>query len=817
MKIGHIIIALAAAALAASCSIGTIDESQAPLVYREFTATLDPSTRTGLDANLKVLWDQSGESITIVDEQGTGYKLNQQSVSSDRRTATFSGAVPASGCILAVYPSQDNIDYDDGALTLTLPHEQAPVEGSFASGANITISKVSGNNLSFKNICGILSFTVNADNVTSISLSGEEQSGGALTGAAVVGFEGENPYALSDSQSGKKHVELKGTVARGKRYMAIVYPGTYGNLKLIFTDSKGRTASFDRSTPITVQRSKIVNISPITINESDRKSDTSSDGTFKLVTSASSLQEGDEVLIVYNSGSKALGAISSNGNYRTEANVTISDNTIADPSTAVILTLEAGSSGSTWSFKDGSNYLSSSSSGNNLQNSTSKNAYSSWSVSINSSNDADIKAQAGASSYIRYNISATRFSCYNSNTNQQAVSIYRRDGASSGPVLPTVTTLAADNISMADATLYASFKGIPTTPAPVAAFFRYGTSSSNLNQVVYDNETLLSSNSGNFSAALVGLSEATTYYYQAVITLGNGNDVEGSVLSFTTRSAQQASSNGYLDCYEVPAVATTGVLTAGNEASGRGYKWFRFYTTNSNRRVVTHTFNDGGRQFRNYTVMVDKDRKAPIWDAFIMHKTVFFDSNLGRGSWTTDPSIPSDWQNSETLGDYHKGHLVASNYRQNYTSARNQTFYYTNQAPQYQTKFNDGIWNQMEQRIVAVAPTGRDTLYVVAGVLYEGKFVSGKFVAGEPEYISGVPIPSHFYTCLMKCSFDNGGTINGASGCAYLFNNQPYSDGKYNDHKVTIDSVEERAGLDLFHNVPDQFENTAESQTAAIL
>ena len=455
IKIGHIIIALAAAALAASCSIGTIDESQAPLVYREFTATLDPSTRTGLDANLKVLWDQSGESITIVDEQGIGYKLNQQSVSSDRRTATFSGAVPASGCILAVYPSQDNIDYDDGALTLTLPHEQAPIEGSFASGANITVSKVSGNNLSFKNICGILSFTVNADNVTSISLSAEEQSGGALTGAAVVGFEGENPYALSDSQSGKKHVELKGTVARGKRYMAIVYPGTYGNLKLIFTDSKGRTASFDRSTPITVQRSKIVNISPITINESDWKSDTSSDGTFKLVTSASSLQEGDEVLIVYNSGSKALGAISSNGNYRTEANVTISDNTIADPSTAVILTLEAGSSGSTWSFKDGSNYLSSSSSGNNLQNSTSKNAYSSWSVSINSSNDADIKAQAGASSYIRYNISATRFSCYNSNTNQQAVSIYRRDGASSGPFLPTVTTLPAENISMADATLYA--------------------------------------------------------------------------------------------------------------------------------------------------------------------------------------------------------------------------------------------------------------------------------------------------------------------------------------------------------------------------
>lgn len=800
MKIGHIIIALAAAALAASCSIGTIDESQAPLVYREFTATLDPSTRTGLDANLKVLWDQSGESITIVDEQGIGYKLNQQSVSSDRRTATFSGAVPASGCILAVYPSQDNIDYDDGALTLTLPHEQAPIEGSFASGANITISKVSGNNLSFKNICGILSFTVNADNVTSISLSAEEQSGGALTGAAVVGFEGENPYALSDSQSGKKHVELKGTVARGKRYMAIVYPGTYGNLKLIFTDSKGRTASFDRGTPITVQRSKIVNISPITINESDWNDGSPAGGSAMLTYSeldnpAQYLKSygnpttytnsyGTWNICAYNSGSAYQlngGKVAYLGTPEFDGTITsVTIKNVSDRTGKFIICTTPGDS--------------------NPPSSGTKEVSFSGACTVST----DVSSLKANKLYIRSSV-------------MSYITELTVEWGASGPVVPTVTTLPADNISMADATLYASFKGIPTTPAPVAAFFRYGTSSSNLNQVVYDNETLLSSNSGNFSAALVGLSEATTYYYQAVITLGNGNDVEGSVLSFTTRSAQQASSNGYLDCYEVPAVATTGVITAGNETNGRGYKWYRFYTTNSNRRVVTHTFNDGGRQFRNYTVMVDKDRKAPIWDAFIMHKTVFFDSNLGRGSWTTDPSIPSDWQNSETLGDYHKGHLVASNYRQNYTSARNQTFYYTNQAPQYQTRFNDGIWNQMENRIVTVAPSGRDTLYVVAGVLYEGKFVNGKFVQGEPEYISGVPIPSHFYTCLMLCSFDNGGTISGASGCAYLFNNQPYSDGKYNDHKVTIDSVEERAGLDLFHNVPDQFENAAESQTAAIL
>ena len=800
MKIGHIIIALAAAALAASCSIGTIDESQAPLVYREFTASLDPATRTGLATGGKVLWDQSGESIAIVDEQGICYKLNQQSVSSDRCTATFSGSVPASGCVYAVYPYQDDVDYDDGTVTLTLPHEQTAIVESFASGANVTVAKVSGNNLSFKNICGIISFTVNADNVTSISLSAEEQSGGAMTGAATIDFEGDQPSCLSDIQTGKGHVELKGSLKKGKRYMALVYPGIYINPKLVFTDSKGRKATFNRNSTLTIERSKIVNIAPMTINESDWSGGAAAGDTAMLTYAelASPTQYlkgygnpitytndyGAWVICAYNTGSAYqlnggktayLGTPEFDGDIKS---VTIKN--ISDRSGKFIICTAPGDT--------------------NPPSSGTKEVSFNGACTVS----ADVSSLNASKLYVRSSVVAH-------------ITELTVEWGASGPVLPTVTTLAADNISMADATLYASFKGIPTTPAPVGAFFRYGTSSNNLNQTVYDNDTLLDSSSGSFSAALVGLTEATTYYYQAVITLGNGNDVEGSVMSFTTRSAQQASTNGYLDCYEIPAVATTGVLTSGNEASGRGYKWYRFYTNNSNRRVVTHTFNDLGRQFRNYTVMVDKTRKAPIWDAFIMHKTVFFNSNLGRGSWTTDPSIPSDWQNSETLGDYHKGHLVASNYRQNYLSARNQTFYYTNQAPQYQTKFNDGIWNQMEQRIVAVAPTGRDTLYVVAGVLYEGKFVNGKFVEGEPEYISGVPIPSHFYTCLMLCSFDNGGTISGASGCAYLFNNQPYSDGKYNNYKVTIDSVEERAGLDLFHNVPDQFENTAESQTAAIL
>ena len=130
-----------------------------------------------------------------------------------------------------------------------------------------------------------------------------------------------------------------------------------------------------------------------------------------------------------------------------------------------------------------------------------------------------------------------------------------------------------------------------------------------------------------------------------------------------------------------------------------------------------------------------------------------------------------------------------------------QTFYLSNQAAQYQTRFNDGIWNTLEQKVAATAPSGRDTLYVVVGVLFEG----------NTTVTSGIYIPSHFYKCLMKCSFNANGVMTAATGCAYLFENKEYSGSNYNSYKTTIDAVEERAGFDFFHNVPDELEAAAES------
>lgn len=371
----------------------------------------------------------------------------------------------------------------------------------------------------------------------------------------------------------------------------------------------------------------------------------------------------------------------------------------------------------------------------------------------------------------------------------------------------SVTTSDATGITAGTATLNGSFSGV--TGAISEMGFEWGTSSSNLNKTAYVDPA--TGSSGNFQAALSSLNASTTYYFRAFVAEFDESKNEyvykyGSVKSFTTSSssATQGTGLGYLGCYEMPAInlaSTSGYSDKGTETNG---KWWNYNTTNTKQKVITHAFTDG-KQYRNFTALVDGDKKAPIWSAFVMHSDVYYDDGVGRsGSWHTDPGIPEDWQQTGVSG-YSKGHFVASNYRQSCSDANKQTFFYTNQAPQYQTGFNDGVWNQLEQAVKNNAPSGRDTLYVVVGVLYENNNTS-----------DGIPVPSHFYKLLMKCSFNTSGTMTAASGVAYLFTNESHKGEQYSSAATTIDAIEQRSGFDFFANVPKSLQDAAEAQSSAL-
>ena len=166
------------------------------------------------------------------------------------------------------------------------------------------------------------------------------------------------------------------------------------------------------------------------------------EGPYTLVTDASELQLGDKVLIVNADGTYALGnQVTSGTAHREQASIQVVNDKIIDPGEATVLTLGEGSVSGTWTLESGDKYLSAVSSKNALTESETVNKYSSWTITV-SDGAAVVKAQQGSSQYIRYNSTATRFSCYASASSQGGIAIYRQ--ATGNPVAEDPLTEAAE-------------------------------------------------------------------------------------------------------------------------------------------------------------------------------------------------------------------------------------------------------------------------------------------------------------------------------------------------------------------------------------
>ena len=320
-----------------------------------------------------------------------------------------------------------------------------------------------------------------------------------------------------------------------------------------------------------------------------------------------------------------------------------------------------------------------------------------------------------------------------------------------------------------------------------------------------------SGTSGSFSKRLSSLASSTKYYYRAYILVGTDKYYFGNVRSFTTADASpwiggdpDAYSASWLGHYEIPATdvsLSSGQISHDTENEGFGSTIAYIYNPSvSTRRIVTHTFSYNGKEVSNYTMLFDKDKKCALWAAFEMDTIDHPDNNVGRndGTWKSDPAIDPDWQMKGSYGDsYTRGHQVASNDRQTTKVGNQQTFYYSNMTPQ-SSSLNNGLWNTHEQKVQGLQEklTEYQRIYVVTGPVFESGYSSTS---------DGYPIPTKYYKCLMKCTFDEDGNMTAAVGAGYIFTHAEPS-----RTDTTIDAVEELTGFDFFANVPDKFETNAE-------
>lgn len=182
--------------------------------------------------------------------------------------------------------------------------------------------------------------------------------------------------------------------------------------------------------------------------------------------------------------------------------------------------------------------------------------------------------------------------------------------------------------------------------------------------------------------------------------------------------------------------------------------------------------------------------------------------NAGRSDdFCEDPKLPTQYQHgwSGFGSGYDRGHICASADRLYSSEANKQTFYMTNMSPQM-SRFNQDYWVGFEGK---VQTWGRDkafadTLYVVKGgtldVTIGTRSHGGKQVA----------IPKYYFMALLKCK------NNTYSALAFWMEHKDYgivdpSKSEMATRIVTIDELEEKTGIDFFHNLPNATEDIVEA------
>ena len=181
-----------------------------------------------------------------------------------------------------------------------------------------------------------------------------------------------------------------------------------------------------------------------------------STATWSLVTDASTLAEGDVIVIVAAGSNVALSTTQNDNNRGQQAITKNSNSTVTIDDKVQQLTLGAGTTTGTFSLSTGSGgYLyASSSKSNYLKTTATLDANGSWTITIDESNNATIKANGtNTRNWLRYNSNSSIFSCYSSG--QDDVRIYRmNDTRASQSISYSAETGSIDK--------YTSDKNIPT-------------------------------------------------------------------------------------------------------------------------------------------------------------------------------------------------------------------------------------------------------------------------------------------------------------------------------------------------------------------
>ena len=224
--------AIAAASCAKEIAPETPQAGVQGLIPMTFTAgTEDIESKVALQQDGMTLHWESTDMISVFD----GAANNQFTTTGSGASAEFTGGVTATAdTYYALYPYQASATYglDESAenrptIYAEVPAVQTAVAGSVPSNAFVAVAKSDNTNrFKFNTICGYIKYTLNQDNVESITFSGNNNE--SITGKVKIYFnEDGTPNQTYVSGGMMPTVTLTGDLKNGETYYAAIRPTSF--------------------------------------------------------------------------------------------------------------------------------------------------------------------------------------------------------------------------------------------------------------------------------------------------------------------------------------------------------------------------------------------------------------------------------------------------------------------------------------------------------------------------------------------------------------------------------------------------------------
>lgn len=265
---------LSALALFSACQKS---EQQAPAKGESivFTASFAPETKTVIDeTGKKSLWNQdeirifNGKPSEAQEYVTTAVKAATANFTIKNPEAKFTGT-----SFIAVCPNSLateawwNSSKDKTINKLWLKPEQTATVGTYDPEGHVAVAYTENHELSFKNACALLKFTIKSDNIKEVCVY---STGAVLSGNFNFNTEGEGSITTTaddkDTYETNNYVKVVGGFVNGQTYYMSCIPATLENgltLEVVNTDGK---KGKDRTTTnkIELERSKIYDLGDVT-------------------------------------------------------------------------------------------------------------------------------------------------------------------------------------------------------------------------------------------------------------------------------------------------------------------------------------------------------------------------------------------------------------------------------------------------------------------------------------------------------------------------------------------------------------------------